>query len=141
MIGALYPVPSTVSRLRAIDVLRRVDRPTAAVELERLVDYWRAGRASWFLGELDRWAAAHDVPFPRGSEPARATKQHLTERELEIARLVARGLTNKAIADELVISERTAEGHVQRILDKLNFRSRTQIAVWEAESRTGAARA
>ncbi|TMB78372.1 MAG: helix-turn-helix transcriptional regulator, partial [Chloroflexi bacterium] len=51
-----------------------------------------------------------------------------------VARLVALGLTNREIADRLVISERTAEGHVQRILDKLGFRSRSQIAAWHASS-------
>jgi predicted ATPase/DNA-binding NarL/FixJ family response regulator len=54
----------------------------------------------------------------------------LTPRETEVARLVGRGLTNKDIAAELVISQRTAEGHVEHILTKLGFGSRTQIAVW-----------
>jgi predicted ATPase/DNA-binding CsgD family transcriptional regulator len=54
----------------------------------------------------------------------------LTRRETEVARLVGRGLTNKDIAAELVISQRTAEGHVEHILNKLGFGSRAQIAVW-----------
>jgi predicted ATPase/DNA-binding NarL/FixJ family response regulator len=54
----------------------------------------------------------------------------LTPRETEVARLVGRGLTNKDIAAELVISQRTAEGHVEHILTKLGFGSRAQIAVW-----------
>jgi len=52
----------------------------------------------------------------------------LTGREHEIALLVAQGQTNKQIAAHLVISPRTAEGHVQSILAKLGFTSRTQIA-------------
>jgi non-specific serine/threonine protein kinase len=52
----------------------------------------------------------------------------LTPRELEVAQLVARGLTNRQIADRLVLSERTIEGHVERIRGKLGVRSRTQIA-------------
>jgi DNA-binding NarL/FixJ family response regulator len=47
-----------------------------------------------------------------------------------VAVLVARGLTNKQIADQLVIAERTVEGHLERIRGKLGLRSRTQIAVW-----------
>ncbi|GAA0937015.1 hypothetical protein GCM10009554_24960 [Kribbella koreensis] len=47
-----------------------------------------------------------------------------------MAELVAQGLTNKEIALRLVISRRTAESQVVHILDKLGFRSRSQIAVW-----------
>jgi DNA-binding NarL/FixJ family response regulator len=50
-----------------------------------------------------------------------------------VAELVADGLTNKAIAATLVISQRTAQGHVEHILAKLGFTSRTQIAAWVVE--------
>jgi non-specific serine/threonine protein kinase len=56
----------------------------------------------------------------------------ITAREREVAALVAQGLTNRAIADVLVISERTAEGHVEQIRNKLGFHSRAQIAAWVA---------
>lgn len=56
----------------------------------------------------------------------------LTERELQVAELVAKGMTDREIAAELVISQRTAESHVQHILTKLGFRSRAQIAAWAA---------
>ena len=49
-----------------------------------------------------------------------------------MARLLARGSSNKEIAAELVISQRTAEGHVERILTKLGFASRVQVAAWAA---------
>jgi len=54
----------------------------------------------------------------------------LSRRELEIAALIAAGFPNPRIAAQLVISRRTVEGHVQRILAKLDFASRTQIAAW-----------
>jgi len=57
----------------------------------------------------------------------------LTPREIEVARLIAEGLSNRAIADRLVISHRTVDGHVERILAKLEFSSRTQVAIWAAE--------
>jgi non-specific serine/threonine protein kinase len=58
----------------------------------------------------------------------------LTRREREIAALVAQGLGNKEIAATLVIAQRTAEGHIERILRKLGFTSRSQIAaVWVAQ--------
>lgn len=57
----------------------------------------------------------------------------LTRRETEIAHLVAEGLSNKDIAGRLVISQRTAEGHIEHILDKLGFKSRAQVAAWIKE--------
>jgi DNA-binding NarL/FixJ family response regulator len=54
----------------------------------------------------------------------------LTTRELEIVRLLGAGKTNKEIAAELQISERTARTHVSNILSKLNLNSRTQAALW-----------
>ena len=54
----------------------------------------------------------------------------LTPREHEIVRLIARGLSNREIADELVISPATAARHVATIMAKLGFNSRTQVASW-----------
>jgi DNA-binding NarL/FixJ family response regulator len=57
----------------------------------------------------------------------------LTRRERQIAELVQKGLSNKEIADSLVISPRTAEAHVENILTKLGFTRRTQVAAWVGE--------
>jgi DNA-binding CsgD family transcriptional regulator len=65
-----------------------------------------------------------------GQQPGR-----LTRREREIAALVAQGLSNRQIAAASHITERTAESHVQHILDKLGFTNRTQIAAWVAADR------
>ncbi len=54
----------------------------------------------------------------------------LTPREKEVAALVADGLTNREIAARLVISERTAEGHIEQIRNKLGFKARSQVAAW-----------
>jgi len=61
---------------------------------------------------------------------AARTPGSLTRREREVAALVAEGLTNRGIAERLVISPRTAENHVQHILNKLGLSSRSQLAVW-----------
>ena len=57
----------------------------------------------------------------------------LTEREREIATLIAQGKSNREIADLLVLSERTIETHIGNIFSKLGFASRTQIAAWAVE--------
>jgi DNA-binding CsgD family transcriptional regulator len=59
----------------------------------------------------------------------------LTRREQQIAELVAQGMSNKSIAADLVISQRTAESHVEHILNKLGFTSRSQIAAWVSQGR------
>jgi predicted ATPase/DNA-binding CsgD family transcriptional regulator len=58
--------------------------------------------------------------------------QPLTRRELEVAALIESGLSNREIAQRLVIAKRTADGHVERILAKLGFSSRAQVAAWMA---------
>ena len=66
----------------------------------------------------------------------RATRGHvdaLTAREAEIAALVARGLTNREIADELVLSARTVETHVANAMSKMGFAHRSQLAAWAVE--------
>ncbi|MBV8195956.1 MAG: hypothetical protein JOY80_10565 [Candidatus Dormibacteraeota bacterium] len=59
----------------------------------------------------------------------------LSHREMEIAELVAEGLTNRQIAKRLFLSDRTAQNHVQHILDKLGLDNRSQIAVWADRAR------
>ncbi|NUP66677.1 MAG: LuxR family transcriptional regulator [Nonomuraea sp.] len=64
---------------------------------------------------------------PSAPAPPRSV---LTSREFEVAGLIAEGVRNKDIAARLVISQRTVEGHVEHILEKLGFTSRTQVAAW-----------
>jgi len=54
----------------------------------------------------------------------------LTQRQREVAALIAEGMTNREIAARLTITERSAESHVERIRDRMGFRSRSQIAAW-----------
>ncbi|KRB76101.1 hypothetical protein ASE01_13815 [Nocardioides sp. Root190] len=74
------------------------------------------------------------TPTPTAIAAGSAVK--LTRREQQIADLVADGLSNRDISERLVISPRTAEGHVENILSKLGFHSRSQVAAWVGERRT-----
>jgi DNA-binding NarL/FixJ family response regulator len=76
--------------------------------------------------------------LPRAVPPSarRAAQQAvdgLTEREREVAILVAQGKSNREIAAALVLTERTTKAHVGNILGKLGFSSRTQIVAWAIE--------
>jgi pimeloyl-ACP methyl ester carboxylesterase/DNA-binding CsgD family transcriptional regulator len=80
------------------------------------------------------WQAVLDATLSFLAEPASAGPQ-LTGRELEVAELIAEGLTNQAIASRLSVAPRTAEAHVENIRRKLQVRSRAQIAAWVTEQR------
>ena len=69
----------------------------------------------------------HELSRPSERPP---TPEPLTEREVEVLRLVARGQSNQEIADQLVISEATVRTHVSNILGKLHLASRTQAALY-----------
>jgi DNA-binding NarL/FixJ family response regulator len=88
------------------------------------------------LREQFERTALHSLPKEKLPLPREATRQAfggLTAREREVAILIAQGKTSREIAGLLVVSERTAEGHVNNILGKLGFTSRAQIAVWVVE--------
>ncbi|MEV6337123.1 protein kinase [Nocardia vinacea] len=75
------------------------------------------------------------VAYALGEQPADKARESsaLTKRERQVADLVAQGLSNKQIATKLVISQRTAQHHVEHILTKLGFTSRAQISAWIVE--------
>ncbi|MDI9939206.1 protein kinase [Rhodococcus sp. IEGM 1351] len=91
-----------------------------------------ARRRGTVLGFDAAVAYALGEQIPRPPTPAAGLSGKLTKREREVADLIAEGLTNKEIAARLVISPRTAQGHVEHLLAKLGFTSRAQIAVWVA---------
>ena len=113
----------------------------ASVELAAVLA--RRGDPSRARAVLDRTAGEASrlgmEPFSARIAALRAqlgvARSPLSPREIEVARLVARGLTNKQIGEALFVSERTAENHVQHILVKLGFGNRSQIAAWSAADR------
>ena len=81
-------------------------------------------------------AYALNLPFgpPKPSQKVIEAPQELTEREREVVTLIARGLSNGEIADELVLSKRTVEHHIANILSGLGFTNRAQIVRWAMEN-------
>ena len=96
-----------------------------AMPLERAIEY--------VLSEEEEDDSPAPVAVPEQQPPADGPTERLTRREREVALLVARGLPNRQIAQELSISERTVENHVHKILKKLGFSSRAGIAAWVAQ--------
>ena len=98
----------------------------------------KAGRAAERLvADGRRLSPEQAVDLVLAGEPDDApppgTRQALTRREAEVAALAARGLTNRDIAAQLFLSVRTVEVHVDHILTKLGFHTRTQLAAWALE--------
>jgi DNA-binding CsgD family transcriptional regulator len=141
--------------LRVVDLLDRVAAPTLVLHRrdDRAIPY-RLGRdlaaripgarlvtlsgRSHFPHVGDAAAVVDAIleflgePRARPSPPPAARPGPLTDRQLEVAALVAQGRTNRQIAGRLGIEERSAEGHVERIRLRLGVTSRAQIAAWWA---------
>lgn len=93
---------------------------------------WRAisRTISGFLGET---SAGTSKTGSRSLRLLSMKNESLSPREREVVELVARGLTNRQIAEELFLAEKTIENHIGRILAKLNLRSRIQLAAYAVE--------
>jgi len=99
---------------------------------------WEEGRAMTTERATDHALTFKDAFASLGRDGTRRGQMKkpgdpLAPREREIAALIAQGLSNREIAARLTISERTAEAHVQHILNKLRGRSRSQIAAWAVQ--------
>ncbi|HYR94981.1 MAG TPA: AAA family ATPase [Methylomirabilota bacterium] len=132
-------------RQRRAELYLRASPPDVAAaqaEFDAVLPYWQKAKATWYLGQLRTWAEEHGLAFQMADDAptaALSAPRHLTRRELEVARLVAQGLTNREIGARLTLSIRTAESHVEQIRAKLGFKTRAQIASWVTE-RYGATR-
>ena len=123
---------------------------TSFIEDEKVFGAMRAGATGYVLKDADPDEVVHAIRSavlgevhldPRvarrlmeelnPNRPKHITVQEaLSEREVEVLKLVARGYSNQRIADELIISPKTAKTHVSNILSKLGLASRTQAAVY-----------
>jgi len=128
----------------AAEAYQDVNKFSMPVPIAEIVDRWlaparaKAGRAAGrLLAEGRRLSPEEAVGLVLANEPddppPPGPRQTLTRREAEVAALAARGLPNKDIAAQLFLSVRTVEVHVDHILTKLGFRTRTQLAAWAYE--------
>lgn len=150
LMDLLMPVMDGVT---AISILRRevpeteVVALTSVLEDNAVIGAIRAGAIGYLLKDTESdeliraiKAAANGQVQLSPKAAARLMREvrtpesleALTERETEVLRLLARGLSNKEIAQALVIGEKTVKTHVSNILSKLNVSSRTQAALYAA---------
>jgi predicted ATPase/DNA-binding CsgD family transcriptional regulator len=115
-----------------------------AVSLDRAVDEaleWLGSRDDLVEDEVGSVRGAVEssrsvragMDMPSARPAGRWDVEALTRREREVAALLGRGLTNRQIADELVLTEGTANSYVKRVLRRLGFHSRSQVAAWAVE--------
>jgi DNA-binding NarL/FixJ family response regulator len=138
---------ATTSTLKARHPEINVVAMTSFAEVERVHGALHAGATGYLLKDAEADEVASAIRSAYHGEvhldaavarrltqslrtPQQDTAQALTEREREVLALVARGLSNKDIAGQLFVSERTARTHVSNILTKLGLASRTQAALW-----------
>jgi DNA-binding CsgD family transcriptional regulator len=124
-LGALYRTQGRRERMEQVVAEARALMDTLAAQIPELE------LRTTFLAEANA-----QLPHVRPPSPLQAARQAhdgLTAREREVAAQIAQGLSNRALADALVVSERTIAKHVENILSKLHFTSRAQIAAWAVE--------
>jgi non-specific serine/threonine protein kinase len=115
--------------LRQWSLMQRSTQSARSLLAERDADKaYLAGRNLTLDQAIDEALGAVSEPPP--VESSKASTATLTRREKEVALLITRGLTNRHIAERLVISERTVDNHVANILEKLGFSARAQVAAW-----------
>jgi predicted ATPase/DNA-binding CsgD family transcriptional regulator len=142
--GAAQELHETKGIPRDIDFLAEADARISGVRSgmgeEAWDEAWRKGRAMT-LDEAISYALKEGEktdPLATSAPEEPAVDQAplvLTLREEEVAAMIAQGMSNRQIAQELFLSERTIENHISKILRKLEFTSRTEIAAWATHQR------
>jgi non-specific serine/threonine protein kinase len=139
--AAALRLASAATRLEANPATKRAFRGSSLVERwiataraaagpRTTVSAWNAGAA---FSAAEAIAAAESVAEAASGSACPNSPLDLTSREREVAILVAAGLTNREIAERLIVGDRTVESHVRSALGKLGFRSRFQLADWVVE--------
>jgi len=138
-------------RIRDLSPTTKVIVLTSYAEDEKIFPAIKAGAAGYLLKDVEPDEIADGIRRVHSGEAllhpkiaARLMREVteekeegdvLTARELEVLRALARGLSNKAIAEELIVSEKTVKTHVSNILAKLHLADRTQAALYAVRER------
>lgn len=125
LIFSTYDNPTYVARAVALQAAGFILKNVSKEHLVNAIRKAKAGENAWTRDELRRVTGALATPRLVGDIDA-----PLTQRENEVLRQLALGLTNKEIANSLHISYETVKEHVQHILHKIGVSDRTQAAVW-----------
>jgi NarL family two-component system response regulator LiaR len=154
LMDLVMPVLDGIAAIRLVKSLgirSKIIALTSFTEDDKVFPAIQAGSASYLLKDvspddlLEAIRAVHrgearlhpditrklmeQIAHPPASIPV-STVENLTERELEVVRLIAQGCSNAEIAQNLVISDKTVKTHVSNILSKLNLQDRTQLAIY-----------
>ncbi|HEY6072915.1 MAG TPA: response regulator transcription factor [Anaerolineales bacterium] len=140
---------ATIPQLKALDPNVRILVLTSFAESERVYQAIKAGALGYMLKDATRLQLIQSIRDVAGGQPSMHPSiamrvisdfdpknnptyvgEPLTHRELETLRLIARGLSNQEIAEEMVVHERTIAKYVSNILDKLQVANRTQAALY-----------
>ncbi|MCG8352145.1 MAG: response regulator transcription factor [Chloroflexales bacterium] len=141
-------------RIKTASPSTRVIVLTSFADDDKVFPAIKAGAISYLLKDVSPEDLAHAIRAAQRNEAvlhpevaaklmqefsaprtAEAPVEQLTEREMDVLRLIARGKSNKEIADALVISEKTVKTHVSNILSKLHLADRTQAAIYALRQR------
>lgn len=144
----------TTRRLKAASPSTRVIVLTSFADDDKVFPAIKAGAISYLLKDISPEDLAHAIRAAQRNEavlhPEVAAKlmqefstpraneapvDQLTAREMDVLRLVAKGKSNKEIADSLIISEKTVKTHLSNILSKLHLADRTQVAIYALRKR------
>jgi NarL family two-component system response regulator LiaR len=144
----------TTRRLKAASPSSRVIVLTSFADDDKVFPAIKAGAISYLLKDISPEDLAHAIRAAQRNEavlhpevaaklmqefsaprPNEAPVDQLTPREMEVLRLIAKGKSNKEIADNLVVSEKTIKTHVSNILSKLHLADRTQVAIYALRQR------
>jgi NarL family two-component system response regulator LiaR len=141
-------------RIKAVSPSSRVIVLTSFADDDKVFPAIKAGAISYLLKDVQPEELARAVRAAQRGEavlhsevaaklmqefstprPADDPVEQLTEREMDVLRLIAKGKSNKEIADTLIISEKTVKTHVSNILSKLHLADRTQAAIYALRQR------
>ena len=124
------PVGSVIDRVDKPEYDRIVAGLRTALGKEAFAAAWAEGSAMSLEEVIDHALSEPDLPIKESTQADKEKFGGLTAREREVAALIAQGKSNREIAEALVVGTRTVETYVTRILNKLGFDSRVQIATW-----------